>query len=291
MNTPANGPQRPSAPRTPAPASTETPGAESEAHRGAQHIRLDDLTSNQLDALYDRIEAARALHKPMQRGSGVYCAHCSHWDGRRVLGVLTDYPCDTLRALDGPPQPHTGPTEAPQDGPVAPSAPRSTPGGVSDPAQRHEPSDGHTATQDGLRAQVKAALRLTPRTGHTDWPPPSPHGGPDGHLYDMRCALCGSDVNALADAVLSVRDAELARLRAELAKLRAVSRGYCPHCGRGDCAPRLEDWEHERARAEQAEAAIARVREIAERWRYVHDRKQASEELRAALNPPKENQP
>lgn len=54
---------------------------------------------------------------------------------------------------------------------------------------------------------------------------------------------------------------EAERLRAELAALRAVSRGYCPHCGRGDCAPRLEDWEAERQRAEHAEAAIERVRE------------------------------
>lgn len=150
MNTPEKPPQRPSKPRTPAPASTETPGTESEPHAGVQRIRLFDLarelealhyrlaaardaaalhrqgliTSAELyavieapdvprqpDSLCDRIEAVRALHKPMQRGSGVYCAHCSHWDGRRVLGVLTDYPCDTLRALDGPPQPRTGPTE------------------------------------------------------------------------------------------------------------------------------------------------------------------------------------
>lgn len=33
---------------------------------------------------------------------------------------------------------------APQDGPVASSAPRHTPGGVSDPGPRHEPSDGRT---------------------------------------------------------------------------------------------------------------------------------------------------
>jgi hypothetical protein len=128
MNTPANGPQHPPGPRTPAPASTETPGTENEPQTGAQRIRLDDLTSDALDALYDRmeaaeetystwqrraqrslarIEAARDLHQPMQRGSSsVYCAHCSHWDGRRVLGVVTDYPCDTLRALGHPAQPN-----------------------------------------------------------------------------------------------------------------------------------------------------------------------------------------
>lgn len=110
MNTPHKPPVRPSGPRNPIPASTETPSTESEAHRGVQRIRLDDLTSDQLDDLYDRMEAARALHKPLQRGPGVYCAHCSGWDGRRALGILTDYPCPTLHALDVPPQPDPGPT-------------------------------------------------------------------------------------------------------------------------------------------------------------------------------------
>lgn len=50
------------------------------------------------------------------------------------------------------------------------------------------------------------------------------------------------------------------RAEAELAALRAVARGYCPACGRGDCAPTAEDWETERQRAQRAEAAIAQVR-------------------------------
>lgn len=42
----------------------------------------------------------RALHQPMQRGPFTICAHCSGWDGEwRCLGVVTDYPCPTLRAL------------------------------------------------------------------------------------------------------------------------------------------------------------------------------------------------
>lgn len=40
---------------------------------------------------------------------------------------------------------------------------------------------------------------------------------------------------------------------AELATLRQVARGYCPACGRGDCAPTAEDWEAERQSAEHAE--------------------------------------
>jgi hypothetical protein len=46
----------------------------------------------------------RALHQPMQRGPFTICAHCSGWDGKwRCLGVVTDYPCPTVRALDGEP--------------------------------------------------------------------------------------------------------------------------------------------------------------------------------------------
>jgi hypothetical protein len=48
------------------------------------------------------VAAVRALHQPMERGPFTICAHCSGWDGKwRCLGVVTDYPCPTLRALDG----------------------------------------------------------------------------------------------------------------------------------------------------------------------------------------------
>lgn len=78
--------------------------------------------------------------------------------------------------------------------------------------------------------------------------------------------------------------AEYQQLTADLAALRAVARGYCPHCGRGDAAPTVEDWERERQRAEQAgrerdearqhAAAIAaqrdrlrqRMHTLADRW-------------------------
>ena len=45
-----------------------------------------------------------------------------------------------------------------------------------------------------------------------------------------------------------------------LAALRQVARGYCPACRRGDAAPTVEDWEQQRQRADQAEAALARAR-------------------------------
>lgn len=52
----------------------------------------------------------------------------------------------------------------------------------------------------------------------------------------------------------------------ELDALRAVARGYCPHCGRGDAAPTVDDWQRERQRADQTEAALDRVRALADRW-------------------------
>lgn len=54
------------------------------------------------DRLAVLIEQARALHQPMERGGFRVCAHCSGWDGRRCLGVLADYPCDTVHALAEP---------------------------------------------------------------------------------------------------------------------------------------------------------------------------------------------
>lgn len=166
MNTPEKPPVRPSGPRNPIHASTETPRVENEPHTGAQRIRLDNLTSDQLDDLYDRLEAAeetyntwqrraqrslarieytRSLHTPLQRAS-LICARCSGWDGRRVLGVLTDYPCATLTALGhpNPAQPNPGPTGAPPSVSTAPQTPAHTPGGSADAGPRPEPSDGRT---------------------------------------------------------------------------------------------------------------------------------------------------
>jgi hypothetical protein len=64
-------------------------------------ISINDLNSDQLDALYGAIDAVRDLHQPMERGPFTICAHCSGWDGKwRCLGVVTDFPCPTVRALD-----------------------------------------------------------------------------------------------------------------------------------------------------------------------------------------------
>ncbi|MCM8552265.1 hypothetical protein [Streptomyces sp. STCH 565 A] len=39
--------------------------------------------------------------------------------------------------------------------------------------------------------------------------------------------------------------------------------GYCPACGRGDCAPTPDEYEQQRQRAARAEAALVRVHHLA----------------------------
>jgi hypothetical protein len=65
-----------------------------------------DASRTALPAPSDRaaVDAVRELHQPMERGPFTICAHCSGWDGKqRCLGVVTDYPCPTLRAMAEPP--------------------------------------------------------------------------------------------------------------------------------------------------------------------------------------------
>jgi hypothetical protein len=69
----------------------------------ALRAALEPAVSSVGQAPADRKAEARirALHQPMQRGPFTICAHCSGWDGEwRCLGVVTNYPCPTLRALD-----------------------------------------------------------------------------------------------------------------------------------------------------------------------------------------------
>jgi BMFP domain-containing protein YqiC len=47
----------------------------------------------------------------------------------------------------------------------------------------------------------------------------------------------------------------LRHAKARVADLEKVARGYCPHCDRGVFDPTVEDWDRERKRAGQAEAA------------------------------------
>jgi hypothetical protein len=75
----------------------------------------------------------------------------------------------------------------------------------------------------------------------------------------------------------------LGKSETELAALRQVARGYCPNCGRGDAAPSVEDWERERQRADSAEEgarrALAQRQEMAEEryaWQQRGDRAEAA---------------
>ncbi|MBZ6102754.1 hypothetical protein [Streptomyces olivaceus] len=57
------------------------------------------------------------------------------------------------------------------------------------------------------------------------------------------------------------------RTAAGPAPAAAEAPGYCPACGRGDCAPTPDEYEQQRQRADRAETAIARVRGLRERAR------------------------
>ncbi|MGA5202738.1 hypothetical protein [Streptomyces variegatus] len=52
-----------------------------------------------------------------------------------------------------------------------------------------------------LRSLVEVVLTTTPSTGVWSDGGFRPHGSPDGHQYDRRCALCTADVDPLASAV------------------------------------------------------------------------------------------
>lgn len=56
-------------------------------------------------AWVNKIRALRrklhGLHAPMLRGGIQICTGCSGWNGRRCLGLVTEWPCPTLEAFDG----------------------------------------------------------------------------------------------------------------------------------------------------------------------------------------------
>ncbi|MFI9154525.1 hypothetical protein [Streptomyces sp. NPDC053367] len=69
----------------------------------------------------------------------------------------------------------------------------------------------------------------------------------------------------------TITDAELDQLYNDLAALREVARGYCPECGRGDASPTAQQWLDQRLRADQAEELLA----------IAHDTSNKSEAARA----------
>lgn len=42
----------------------------------------------------------RTLHSPMVRGGIQICTSCSGWNGVRCVGLVTEWPCETLDAFD-----------------------------------------------------------------------------------------------------------------------------------------------------------------------------------------------
>ncbi|MEV2203705.1 hypothetical protein AB0E11_27615 [Streptomyces fradiae] len=40
------------------------------------------------------------LHAPLLRGGIQVCTHCSGWNGFRCLGLVSEWPCQTLLLLD-----------------------------------------------------------------------------------------------------------------------------------------------------------------------------------------------
>lgn len=67
---------------------------------GARDL-LAEATQPPVDDAARLRAALTALHQPMQRGPFTICEHCSGWDGKwQCRGVVTDWPCPTMRAVD-----------------------------------------------------------------------------------------------------------------------------------------------------------------------------------------------
>jgi len=109
-------------------------------------------------------------------------------------------------------------------------------------------------------------------------------------MTDHGCTIDGQPALPILVSEHTQLVTRLAEAEAQLAALRQVARGYCPHCGRGDAAPGVDDWEQQRQRGDRAEAALARVRALADRWdnALAPDRAYART-LRNALDTPEPN--
>lgn len=129
----------------------------------------------------DALTAVRALHQPMQRGPFTICAHCSDWDGEwRCLGVVTDYPCPTLRALDGEPQPGGPCVAGEQQNETPEAAPCDVPNGCEDGdlCATHEEQQAHAEGEHafcGVTCEVAMPTELM-RNSLIAWAPPGGKG-------------------------------------------------------------------------------------------------------------------
>lgn len=75
-----------------------------------------------------------------------------------------------------------------------------------------------------------------------------------------RCPACRGESLMLADGGhITCRRLECPNPEAAQQALETPAAGYCPHCGRGDAGPTADEYEQQRQRAEQAEAALANL--------------------------------
>lgn len=70
--------------------------------------------------------------------------------------------------------------------------------------------------------------------------------------------LTATDQRTVLAALADCRS-QIKEQYARISELETVSRGYCPECGRGDCAPTVEDWDRERKRADAAEKRVGEL--------------------------------
>ncbi|MGW7001371.1 hypothetical protein ACWGCW_00740 [Streptomyces sp. NPDC054933] len=83
----------------------ECPNPMVEAHAGklvgaVEEAAVADVVAER-DELATRIESVRALHQPVKRPWETICKTCSGYDGFRCRGLVTQWPCPTLQAIDG----------------------------------------------------------------------------------------------------------------------------------------------------------------------------------------------
>ncbi|MFF4489463.1 hypothetical protein ACFY0F_23690 [Streptomyces sp. NPDC001544] len=79
--------------------------AETEARWHAEAESADIAAGSyagRVEELQAAITRVRAVHQPISRAGFLICAHCSGWNGIRCIGLVRDYPCDTIAALDEP---------------------------------------------------------------------------------------------------------------------------------------------------------------------------------------------
>ncbi|MFF4746819.1 hypothetical protein [Streptomyces sp. NPDC001268] len=101
-----------------------------------------------------------------------------------------------------------------------------------------------------------------------------------GRLVPKHIAETARAVQDSADAVLRVP--AIAEALMATAAVADIARGYCPDCGRGDAAPTADQWLEQKQRADEAEAAVARVRHALMNQSYLTS---LDETIAAALDP------